>query len=251
MVSYTCERCHKTFNNKTKYDNHINRKYPCKQHIQDDLVQLREELKEKDAEIIRLRELVDELHQLVDEKNQQIISVLNTRDKEKINIKNSNVNVNVINMTTFGRENKNDLNKRELVSILNSGDSCFLSMIRHIHANDRLPHYWNICVTNLRAGGAYVFENNVWNFSDYDNLLYMLMTARMSDLEELIRDRELVQEIRNISRVKDIVDNYWNDTDKFVKQNKQRIINMLYNYTKNNIYYMQAKRITGSQQPSP
>jgi hypothetical protein len=27
---------------------------------------------------------------------------------------------------------------------------------------------------------------------------------------------------RNISRVKAVVDNYWDDTDKFVKQNKHR-----------------------------
>ena len=29
MVNYTCERCNKTFNHKSNYDQHLNRSKPC------------------------------------------------------------------------------------------------------------------------------------------------------------------------------------------------------------------------------
>jgi hypothetical protein len=261
MVALKCERCLKVFAHKGTYLRHINRVNQCHvvedmssniindlnckiqqqdqkiKDLQEDMVKKIEMYQHKlDAQQDKIDAQQDEirqLHDLIEEKNQHIQALLTKSTKsEKIKINNSNV---TINLTTFGKENKNDLNRRELITVLNAGDSCFLSMIRHIHANARLPHYQNVCVTNLRATGAYIFENNEWNYSDYDNILYLLMTARMSDLDELVRDKDLAQEIRNISRVKAVVDNYWDDTDKFVKQNKHRIINLLYNYTKNNM----------------
>jgi hypothetical protein len=256
MVVYTCLKCSKEFVKKYAYDMHMSRKFPCVQATANDnqLQKLQQTIDDQQKTIKELiqtvkeyQDKVTELHNVINEKNTELLAMGQSRGThEKIKINNNqggnvnvnnvnNVNVNVINMTTFGKENKNDLNKRELLTVLNAGDSCFLSMIRHIHANDRLPQYQNVCVTNLRATGAYIFENNEWNYSDYDNILYLLMTARMSDLDELIRDKELAKEIRNISRVKAVVDNYWDDTDKFVKQNKHRIINLLYNYTKNNM----------------
>jgi hypothetical protein len=262
MVVYKCTRCGDEFSRKHVYERHVNRKFPCQskqdpievlQHKIDGqnttINGLKEELlhtiRDHQEELSRLHAIIEEKNLIIEEKNniiedknKQLLAMSQKTNKSKkihITNGNGNVNVNVINLTTFGRERKSDLNRKEMLSVLNSGDSCFLSMIRHIHANARLPQYQNVCVTNLRATGAYIFEDDNWNYRDYDHLLYMLMTARMSDLEEMIRDEDLVREIRNISRVKAVVDNYWDDSDKFVKENKHRIINLLYNYTKNHM----------------
>lgn len=225
MPLYTCEICCKSFKQKSELKRHKERKFPCKEDSKTkDKIIL--ELKDEMVSIIKKhQEEINNLYKIIEEKNNEIQKLLKSKSYKNIN----NVTINV---TTFCTENKRELNSNEIKTILNAGNGCFLSMIRHIHANDRLPHYKNICVTNLRSNGGYVFENNKWHFSDYDHLLYMLMAARMSDLDEFIKDSELVKNIRNISYVKGVLETYWLDSNKFVKENKQKIISLLYNYTK-------------------
>lgn len=249
MVLYTCSNCYITFGQKIDYTRHLNRKNKCKapEKLKDDLIEQLGKEKAYQEEINKLHILlqtkeeeknreIQRLNDIIEEKNKEIQILLkkskSTRKTVTINQTNNVVN---INMASFGSETCSKLFRNEKVDVLSSGDGCVISMIRYIHDNDRLPEYRNVCVTNMRSSGGYVYENNAWKFNSHEDIIYMLLNARMSDLLDLIRDEDVTREIRNIQRVKHIVDDYWEDSDKFLKDHKQKIIGALYNYTKNNM----------------
>jgi hypothetical protein len=251
---HTCERCHRDFKKKCDYDRHIARKFPCTVIYQEELFKTptywMKKATEYEKEVKRLSSLVEEKNAMIEEKNAMLEeknAIIEEKNKEiqailssnNTKAQSNNITINadnvMINMAAFGSETCSRLYRQEKVNVLKSGDSCVISMIKHIHDNDRLPEFRNICVTNMRASGGYVYEHNRWKFNSYDDMLYMLMNARMSDLEDLIRDEDVSKEIMNINRIKEIVNDYWGDSDKFLKAHKQKIITALYNYTKDNM----------------
>jgi hypothetical protein len=265
MVVYTCQTCFKSFGLKADFTRHTNRKIKCEAPIKlkDDLIEQLEKEKTYQEEISKLRVLlqtkeeekiiiieekdiileeknkeIQRLNDLLEAKNKEIQTLLKKTSRKNVTINQTNNVDNVvvnINMASFGSETCSKLIRNEKLSVLSSGDGCVVSMIRYIHDNDRLPEYRNVCVTNMRSSGGYVYENNGWKFNSHEDIIYMLLNARMSDLQDLIRDEDVTQEIRNIQRVKHIVDDYWGDSDRFIKEHKQKIIGALYNYTKNNM----------------
>jgi hypothetical protein len=252
MVLYVCPRCDREFNKKQNYEIHIHRKFPCEEKKGGDnvLEEMRNPIHAAnkiiayEREINRLKDLLEEKNIIIEEKNIIIQDLLKEKNTLLVNntttkAPSNNITINadnvMINMAAFGSETASMLYRQEKVNVLKSGDSCVISMIKHIHDNDRLPEFRNICVTNMRAAGGYVYEHNTWKFNNYDDMLHMLMNARMSDLEDLIRDEDITKEIMNINRIKEIVNDYWGDSDKFMKAHKQKIITALYNYTKDNM----------------
>ena len=242
IIIYKCDKCNKEFNQKCNYITHINRKIPCDgiDHENNQLLlkvkELEQENNIKQNKIILLEEenkRINELYNnLLDKciKNNSNNIITNTNTVNN----NNNTNNNTINITlkNFGNENYTKLTNEEQIRILKSNKQCVSNLIKCLHINDRLPEYKNICIKNLRGKGGYLYEGNKWLHCNFENLLIILFKNKINDLEKILNSNEGLISFNN-NYIQNLIENYTDDMDSFIKNNKDNIINMLYNNTKN------------------
>ena len=129
-------------------------------------------------------------------------------------------------------DNYTKLTNDEQFKILKSNKQCISNLIKFLHINDRLPEYKNICIKNLRGKGGYLYEGNKWLHCNFENLLIILFKNKINDLEKILNSNEGLINFNN-NYIQNLIENYTDDMDTFIKNNKDNIINMLYNNTKN------------------
>jgi hypothetical protein len=221
---YKCEICHKEFNKKSNYTSHVNKKKTCNNEIVS-------ELKNYKNEYFNLLIKYEELQN-------KFIGLNTNNTTNNTNITNNNHNTittnNIINitLTNFGNENYTKLTNDEQIRILKSNKQCVSNLIKYLHTNDRLPEYKNICVKNLRGKGGYLYEGNKWLHCNFENLLIILFKNKINDLEKILNSNEGLNSFNN-NYIQNLIENYTDDMETFIKNNKDNIINMLYNNTKN------------------
>jgi uncharacterized C2H2 Zn-finger protein len=246
IIIYKCEKCNKEFNRKSNYINHINRKISCNgidlennelllkiKELESKLLTIETEKKFFQNEIVKIKEeniKINELYNnLLDKfiKNNNNIITNNTNNT-------NNINNNIINitLTNFGNEKYTKLTNDEQIRILKSNKQCIANLIKFLHINDRLPEYKNICIKNLRGKGGYFYEGNKWLHCNFENLLMILFKNKINDLEKILNCNEGLLNYNN-NYIQNLIENYTDDMDTFIKNNKDNIINMLYNNTKN------------------
>jgi uncharacterized C2H2 Zn-finger protein len=222
---YKCETCHKEFNKKSNYTSHINRKKTCNNEIVS-------ELKNYKNEYFNLLIKYEELQNKFIDLNKN--NITNNTTNNTINNHNNITTNNTINitLTNFGNEKYTKLTNDEQIRILKSNKQCISNLIKFLHINDRLPEYKNICVKNLRGKGGYLYEGNKWLHCNFENLLMILFKNKINDLEKILNSNEGLISYNN-NYIHNLIENYTDDMDTFIKNNKDNIINMLYNNTKN------------------
>ncbi len=107
------------------------------------------------------------------------------------------------------------------------------NLIKFLHINDNYPQYKNICIKNLRGKGGYLYEDNMWNFCNFSKLLLCLFKNKICDLEKILNNNSDKIKDYIINNIQKLIENYDEDSDTFIKNNKNNIINLLYNGTKN------------------
>ena len=220
---YKCEICHIEFNKKSNYTSHINKKKKCDNEIVS-------ELKNYKNEYFNLLIKYEELqNKFIDLNKNNIIN--NTTNNNNI-INNNTNNIINITLTNFGNEKYTKLTNEEQIRILKSNKQCIANLIKFLHINDRLPEYKNICIKNLRGKGGYLYEGNKWLHCNFENLLMILFKNKINDLEKILNCNEGLLNYNN-NYIQNLIENYTDDMDTFIKNNKDNIINMLYNNTKN------------------
>jgi len=242
IINYKCDKCNKEFNQKCNYLLHINKKNPCNSK---DLINENKELLLKVKELEQENSIKQNKIILLEEENKRINELYNNLLDKCIknnsnNIitntvnNNNNTNNNTINITlkNFGNENYTKLTNEEQIRILKSNKQCVSNLIKFLHINDRLPEYKNICIKNLRGKGGYLYEGNRWLHCNFENLLIILFKNKINDLEKILNSNEGLISFNN-NYIQNLIENYTDDMDTFIKNNKDNIINMLYNNTKN------------------
>ena len=230
MVLYICKKCNKEFNRKQCYDVHINRKFPCsyeeinnKKTDNNKIIELEQKIILLEGENKRINELYNNLLDKCIKNNSNNIITTNT-----VNNNNNTINITLKN---FGNENYTKLTNEEQIRILKSNKQCVSNLIKFLHINDRLPEYKNICIKNLRGKGGYLYEGNKWLHCNFENLLIILFKNKINDLEKILNSNEGLINFNN-NYIQNLIENYTDDMDTFIKNNKDNIINMLYNNTK-------------------
>ena len=242
IINYKCDKCNKEFNQKCNYLLHINKKNPCNSK---DLINENKELLLKVKELEQENSIKQNKIILLEEENKRINELYNNLLDKCIknnsnNIitntvnNNNNTNNNTINITlkNFGNENYTKLTNEEQIRILKSNKQCVSNLIKFLHINDRLPEYKNICIKNLRGKGGYLYEGDKWLHCNFENLLIILFKNKINDLEKILNSNEGLISFNN-NYIQNLIENYTDDMDTFIKNNKDNIINMLYNNTKN------------------
>ena len=239
IINYKCDKCNKEFNQKCNYLLHINKKNPCNSK---DLINENNQLLLKVKELEKENSIKQNKIILLEEDNKRINELYNNLLDKCIKNNSNNIittntvnnNNNTINITlkNFGNENYTKLTNEEQIRILKSNKQCVSNLIKCLHINDRLPEYKNICVKNLRGKGGYLYEGNKWLHCNFENLLIILFKNKINDLEKILNSNEGLISFNN-NYIQNLIENYTDDMDTFIKNNKDNIINMLYNNTKN------------------
>jgi uncharacterized C2H2 Zn-finger protein len=244
IIIYKCDKCNKEFKKKCNYITHINRKLPCDgvdlennqlllkvQELENKLLEVEKENSIKQNKIILLEEENKKINELY---NNLLDKCIKNNSNNIITNTNTVNNNNTINITlaNFGNEKYTKLTNEEQIRILKSNKQCVSNLIKFLHINDRLPEYKNICVKNLRGKGGYLYEGNRWLHCNFENLLIILFKNKINDLEKILNNNEGLINFNN-NYIQNLIENYTDDMDSFIKNNKDNIINMLYNNTKN------------------
>jgi uncharacterized C2H2 Zn-finger protein len=245
IIIYKCDKCNKEFKKKFNYITHINRKIPCDgiDHENNQLLLKVKELENKLLELEQENNIKQNKIILLEEENKKINELYNNLLDKCIKNNSNNIitntntvnnNNNTINITlkNFGNENYTKLTNEEQIKILKSNKQCVSNLIKCLHINDRLPEYKNICIKNLRGKGGYLYEGNKWLHCNFENLLIILFKNKINDLEKILNSNEGLISFNN-NYIQNLIENYTDDMDTFIKNNKDNIINMLYNNTKN------------------
>ena len=207
MVFYKCDKCFKEFSKKYNYEIHINRKFPCNNNIDKDLLitQLQNENIELKNENIELKEEINrlklekeheakEIYKDVLEKYISTNKTTNTTNKisnKKVTNSNNTIN-NFYNLVPFGMENIDDLTQEEKKTILNAGMFCSVMCAKKLNCNPRLPQYQNITFTNLRSNNAKIYDKDkTWKTIDKEDLFETVIPRRIDDVNLLIENEEI------------------------------------------------------------
>ena len=256
MVFYKCDKCFKEFSKKYNYEIHINRKFPCNNNIDKDLLitQLQNENMELKNENMELKEdievLKEEINRLKLEKEheakeiykdvlEKYISTNTTTNKtsnkkvtNNTNNTNSNNTINnFYNLVPFGMENIDDLTPEEKKTILNSGMFCSVMCAKKLNCNPRLPQYQNITFTNLRSNDAKIYDKDkTWKTIDKEDLFETVIPRRIDDVNLLIENEEI-----KISPYMENLMKKGIDEDEVVKDEKikKRFHRTIYDFQKN------------------
>ena len=208
MVFYKCDKCFKEFSKKYNYEIHINRKFPCNNNIDKDLLitQLQNENIELKNENIELKDEINrlklekeheakEIYKDVLEKYISTNKTTNTTNKisnKKVTNNTNNTINNFYNLVPFGMENIDDLTQEEKKTILNAGVFCSVMCAKKLNCNPRLPQYQNITFTNLRSNNAKIYDKDkTWKTIDKEDLFETVIPRRIDDVNLLIENEEI------------------------------------------------------------
>jgi len=172
-VEYTCDRCAHIFSDRTKYNNHINRKFPCKsidQVLNDNkYLQLENSNLKLKNELLELKlSMKGNIVAIGDNNNNVIENQTNNTINQTINQTN-NITVNA-----YGVENIAYILKTINADLICDGSDSEIFLFEQIHFNNEHPENKNIKLCDLARDkvGVLIIKNGKqsWGYISTDEL---------------------------------------------------------------------------------
>lgn len=201
MVEYTCKKCGETFNKKSNYDVHMNRKKPCDKIVDPELKckHCSKKYGRKDT----LNRHIKNKHTNIINKPVDVNNNNNNANANNANINNANTNIvgdhninnshNVINqyfVLPFGKYNLDDLTISEKIDIFSSKGNPIEMIIIKTHLNSDKKQYHNCGITDIHSGYGIINDGDewqAWRISDIMNTLIELGEENTNKLYEEIK----------------------------------------------------------------
>jgi len=240
MVIYECDRCHKKFNHKQKYEIHLQRKNPCKICVKNDDLNdivcencgktfarkdvLKKHLDKHCSGTSTVKELLQQIKtlksevkdlkntsQIITGNNNQIISGNNTQ----IFIGNDAI----LKLRAFGDEDTSGVTQKEYLKFMQHGFRSIPELVETIHFDKNKPENHNVYIPNIREGYAMVHKgNNVWKLADKKQTIQSMCSKNKDLLEEKLDEfgDKLVEQTK--TRFDKFIDDYDNDNKTVMKK---------------------------------
>jgi len=267
MKLYECEKCKKIFNQKSGYDNHLARKYPCIKEVEvknycsncDKLYSTKHNLKihmksclEKPIVDDVTQVQIEELKKMFERKFEEQQKKLEEQQKNNEELKkkveelshlteinknitvndnsttNNTTNNNVYNIFSVGKEDLSRLSKEEIIKICTSGTYYPLVAAEIIHCNEKYPEFQNMLISNLRSNDGLIRINDKWESKTQDEILSALLRVDKTHVSSLIKDLKIDDKFQvKLESTKDEI-----DTNQSKEHQKEKIKRKLYNASK-------------------
>ena len=234
MVEYTCERCLCSFNKKSNYMRHQNRKKQCSKVIIQDSESnntdlLLNKIKDMEQKMKDMEKDTINMKKIIDRQNKTITKY------EKCNIDNSTNNIdnstNVINVIAFGKEDLSFITDANYKQIMNRGYAAPCILTEHIHYNKDRPENHNIYVSNKKDKKyIHVFDGNKWNVRLTKDIIEELKLNASELIKSKIDllDPNNKQEANILKKIKRFIESYEKD-DKNLNDFDKNYELMFYN----------------------
>ncbi len=203
-VEYVCPNCNKNFgNHKYHYNNHINKKFPCKPKNElnqnNNVIEVNDVIEDNDnissnpnQIIISLLEKINQLtkqneefkddintlkQQIIEKssskpknnKSNKIINNNNTTNNTNTTNSNNTTNTNNVNMTiqvnNYNNMNYSQINPNTLINTMlkNTGRNIYLMAIEDTFANPQKPQNHNLYISDKNRGYIKKYNDGRWN----------------------------------------------------------------------------------------
>lgn len=159
---------------------------------------------------------------------------LEKMNKDLMNINNGTININTINnnfILPYSEQNLKDvLNDKDKMKVLQSGNNAHLELTNLLYQKDDYKQYRNIYITNMSNDIGYIYDDKQKRFiiKSKKNIIYDYGIERFSDIEEFYQEMGNKMGQTKLDKLKELVHNYFNDTEFQHKKNKELLIS-LYN----------------------
>ena len=193
-MKYICEKCKKSFDRKSTYVNHLNRKISCVKEIE--YIKKRKCLyckqifsrcyhankhmttcKSKQYENNELKQIIIDLKKELTDKLTKIENKPTTIINNNCNNKNSiNIQQNII--LPYGKEELDHLTDNDYKRIFNKGCYAVPELIKAVYCNKDKPQNMNIFVKNLTNEYLLVYNGQEWDVKKEDIIHNMIETKK-------------------------------------------------------------------------
>ena len=213
MVQYKCDICGYQTNNKTHYEDHINKKIPCNPNKLHKLIKnnIVHHCKTCDKNFSRHDSLVrhnNTYHAVINGNENKQINGNNTNSNNTTTIETqNNTNSNnttiietqniinnpiiiqpIINIHSYEYNNINDLTLFEQYLCLTSKNSPYAALLNHLNLNPDKPQYHNMKITNLNKKYMDVNDGQKWIKEIITSAVFNIVDSKKITIE-LIYDR--------------------------------------------------------------
>ena len=158
---------------------------------------------------------------------------LEKMNKDLMNINNGTI-INTINnnyILPYSEQNLKDvLNDKDKMKVLQSGNNAHLELTNLLYQKDDYKQYRNVYITNMSNDIGYIYDDKQKRFiiKSKKNIIYDYGIERFSDIEEFYQEMGNKVDQSKLQKLKDLVHNYFNDSEFQHKKNKELLIS-LYN----------------------
>jgi hypothetical protein len=225
---FDCRKCDKIFKFKQSRWKH---EKTCTFMKESEIDLIKKEMedykKETEAEMERLRDIIQKSLKIHPKTLQKINNQLN-------NTTNNNITNNTINNNLYvqlGNEDLvNVLSKSEKRGILNRKSMGINDLVELIHCSGKYKQFMNVYITNLQNTVAYCYNEKLNNFIvvNKNELLNDIIDSRIYDITKFLEEAEKVLEPTTAADIKRIIKKMESD-DSFKGLKKEEIKFILYN----------------------
>lgn len=186
MVMYVCKKCKRSFDQKSDFTRHINRKTDCTK------IKYEKKKEEKDNTCYECKKNFSRACSLKRHINtckggKVIIKV--QRDKNIYNecTINNTINIKELKLVVFGKEGIEHLSSDDLLEILKSKTGLIESLIQNTNFNPDKPQFHNIYYPDVKSGFGDIYGEKGWKTKNINEILNRIIDAKTEDISEILK----------------------------------------------------------------
>jgi hypothetical protein len=214
MVEYKCDKCEKTFDKKSHYDYHINRKNPCDK-VEPICEYCDKKFSRKDNLKTHMNKCklknINKISTNINNNKLNNSSINNTNNKIDVNngTNNGTINNTIVNnpiiIFPFLGEDMSKLTEKQKINILKK---CYMSipeLIKQINFNPNIPENHNVYISNIKSKFGHINDGKKWILTKVDQLIDDLINKKKDDIEELLDEYEEQLPDKVVDKIRDVI----------------------------------------------
>lgn len=235
VEKFICKKCKVEFDRKYNLERHLNKLVDCvtgsktkkiiKKHICKDC---KHKFTRKDLLNRHIKTCKKRIEKI--KINKSIKGNKNILAKESTNCNNNNNNKININLIVFAKDGIKNITAEDLTEILKSNESIFESMIKNVNLNPKKPQHHNVLYRDMKFPCGEVYENGEWVSKKIDEILEILIDAKIDDLEEILDTMGDILNKKSRNKIKEAVENMDRRKPGARKKLKSYLKPILYNH---------------------